>query len=373
MLAIALARSASIWRSRSVEHRLKKRLVSAEVAGARKAALPRLLAPQLATLSEDAPKTGDWLSEIKFDGYRMMARLADGEVSIYSRNNKSWTDRLPVLAKSLATLPAKQAWLDGEVVALEKTGRSSFSMLKGQLTGETSGALFFYVFDLLYLDGHDLTRCRQIDRKVLLAQLLAKPPPFVRYSEHHEGLPQRILEQACAMKLEGVICKRTDAPYQGGRNKNWLKLKCVQREEFVVVGYTDPQGSRKGFGALHLGYYDRKGNLHYAGGVGTGFSHAKLIEMHRQLQAIERKIGPRILVHGEGPPKGIHWVKPQLIAETQYLEWTGDGVLRHTTFLGLRDDKEAKDVVRDPPSRLEGTARPAPVSTVVTARKSAPR
>ncbi|MGE0153221.1 MAG: DNA ligase D [Reyranellaceae bacterium] len=322
----------------------------AQLEGARKARLPRRLAPQLATLTETAPQDAGWLSEIKFDGYRMVARIADGEATIFSRNGLDWTGKLPHLVAALARLPVKQAWVDGELVSLDEAGHSSFARLKNALSEKQTGALFYYLFDLVHLDGYDLSRCPQVERKKLLAQLLAAPPPFLRYSEHYEGVPQRVREQACAMRLEGVICKRADAPYQQSRNRNWLKLKCIQREEFVVVGYTDPKGSRNGFGALLVGYFDGKGALHYAGGVGSGFTQATLKELHGKLEPLQRKIGPRLVVHGkEGPPRGIRWVKPELVAELQFLDWTGDGVLRHAIFLGLREDKQPMDVVREPP------------------------
>jgi bifunctional non-homologous end joining protein LigD len=340
----------------------------AKTEGARKAAATRKLAPQLATLAEEAPTDAGWLTEIKFDGYRMVAHIDDGDVTILSRNGLDWSNKLPEIAASLARLPVKNAWVDGEVVALTGEGHSSFSQLKTALSDKRTGSLVFYLFDLLYLDGYSLAGCKQVDRKNLLAQVLADPPPLIRYSEHFEGVPERVKEQACAMHLEGVICKRADAPYRSDRNRNWLKLKCIQREEFVVVGYTDPKGSRTGFGALLMGYYDDKGALHYAGGVGTGFNEKMLAELHKRLQQLERKIGPRIIVHGEeGPPRGMHWVKPELVAELQFTEWTGDGVLRHATFLGLREDKEPMDVVREPPEAVaEGHALSA--GSIVTAK-----
>ncbi len=354
--------------ARTKRSRKPQKVDPAETPGARKAPLPRKLTPQLATLSEKAPEDSGWLSEIKFDGYRMVARIDNGKVIIFSRNGLDWTDKLPHLVASLANLPVEQAWVDGEVVSLNAEGHSSFSLLKNALSDKQTGGLFYYLFDLMHLDGYDLSQCTQIDRKNLLAQLLAEPPPFIKYSEHYEGVPDRVREQACAMHLEGVICKRADAPYQQSRNRNWLKLKCVQREEFVIVGYTDPKGSRTGFGALLMGYYDSKGALHYAGGVGTGFNHATLKDLHGKLEAIERKIGPRIIVHGEeGPPRGIHWVKPELIAELQFLDWTGDGVLRHATFLGLREDKEPMDVVREPPEAAK-PGHTLAASAIVTAK-----
>ncbi len=343
----------------------------AETPGARKTAPPRRLSPQLATLSETVPEDSGWLSEIKFDGYRMLAHVADGGVSIFSRNGVDWSKKLPEIAAGLGRLPVANAWIDGEVVALSEDGHSSFSRLKTALSDKRTNGLLFYVFDLLYLDGYDLMRCAQVDRKRLLEHVLADPPPLIRYSQHFEGVPERVREQACAMHLEGVICKRADAPYRQERNRNWLKLKCIRREEFVIVGYTDPKGSRAGFGALLMGYYDGKGALHYAGGVGTGFSQATLKDLHGRLKKLERKVGPRIIVHGqEGPPRGIRWVKPELIAELQFLDWTGDGVLRHAAFLGLREDKEPAEVVREPPEAA-AAGRAVAAGAIVTAR--APR
>lgn len=339
-----------------------------KVEGSRKRALPAKLAPQLATLAETAPEDGGWLSEIKFDGYRMLARIADGKVTIFSRNGLDWTHKLPHLAASLAQLPVKQAWVDGEVVSLDEDGHSSFSALKNALSDKQSGGLFYYLFDLLHLDGFDLASSPQVARKKLLGELLADPPPFVKYSEHYEGVPERVREQACAMRLEGVICKRADAPYRQQRSRNWLKLKCVQREEFLVVGFTEPKGSRTGLGALHMGYFDDRGSLHYAGGVGTGFDRATLQDLRARLSKIERKVGPRIVVHGEGPPRGLRWVRPELVAELQYLDWTGDGVLRHAVFLGLREDKEAGDVVREPPRTAGAGESRVAGATIVTAK-----
>jgi len=336
----------------------------AGLAGARRARLPVAMKPQLATLVEKAPEAKGWLSEIKFDGYRMLARLDSGEVRLLSRNALPWSDRLPEIAKALAALPAGKAWLDGEVIALEADGRSNFGLLKKALSDGRTGDLVFYVFDILHLDGWDLTACRQDDRKLVLHGLIgAEPPPRIRYSEHLEGVPDRIREQACGMRLEGIICKDAAAPYRQARSRSWLKLKCIQREEMLVLGFTDPKGSRGGLGALHVGYYDPDGALHYAGGVGTGFDQRTLKALRERLDPLKRRIGPRVLIHGEGPPRGLHWVKPELVVELQYLDWTPDKSLRHAVFLGLREDKAAADVIRDPPAGAGG--KPADTGGVI--------
>ncbi len=343
----------------------------ARLKGARKARLPQKMAPQLATLIEETPPGSDWLSEIKFDGYRMLARIEDGEVRIFSRNGLPWEKKLPRIARSLGRLKVASAWLDGEIVVLDEDGRSSFSRLKNALGGEQRD-IFFFLFDILHLDGFSLMECRQDDRKAVLEQVLGpEPPTWLKYSDHMEGLPDRIRQRACEMHLEGIIVKAADAPYRQQRTRSWLKLKCIQREEFVVVGFTDPQGSREGFGALHLGYYDADGKLHYAGGCGSGFNTKMLNDLHARLEASVRKIPPSILIHGDGPPKRLNWVKPEIVVETQFTEWTDGGSVRHCVFLGVRDDKTPSDVVRDPPT--EPIGRFSGAGTVVTAVAAKPK
>jgi bifunctional non-homologous end joining protein LigD len=359
---------------KAVAH-LKRKNAKVDVAklkGAKKGRLPAKISPQLATLVEEVPPGKGWISEIKFDGYRMVARIENGKVIIYSRNGNVWTAKLPTIAKSLGKLKLKQAWLDGEIVVLDDEGKSNFSKLKDALSGEDQRNIFFFAFDLLYLDGYNVMGCSQLDRKRLLDSVLGDdPPPFIRYSDHMAEAPEAIQQRACQMHLEGIIVKQADAPYRQARTRSWLKLKCVQREEFVVIGYTDPQGTRAGFGALHLGYYDKDGELHYAGGVGTGFNTKKLVAMEKTLSNMTRRIPPAIWIHGEKPPAKMHWVRPEMVVETQFIDWTGAGSVRHAVFMGIRDDKEASDVVRDPPtvakSRFSGTG------TIVRAARAKPK
>lgn len=351
------------------EDKPKKRIAKVDVSklkGAKKARIPAKISPQLATLVEQAPSGSGWLSEIKFDGYRMLARIGDGEVKIFSRNGNPWTSKIPTIAKSLTKLNVKQAWLDGEIVVLDDEGKSNFSKLKDALGSADPKNVFFYLFDILYLDGYNTMNCRQDDRKRLLEYVLGNnPPPYIKYSDHMEEQPEAIQEKACQMHLEGIIVKQADAPYKSSRTRAWLKLKCIQREEFIVVGYTDPQGTRAGLGALHLGYYDKEGDLHYAGGVGTGFNTKTLLEIEKKLSEHIRKIPPAIWVHGEKPPSRMHWVKPEMVVETSYMEWTDGGVIRHAVFLGTRDDKTPSDVVRDPPT--EAVTRYTGAGTIVKA------
>ena len=355
-----------------------QRLDPAAIADSRRAKLPRAFAPQLATLTEEVPEGKEWLSEIKFDGYRMLARIERGKVSIWSRNGLDWTRKLPNLIPPLEALGLHEAYLDGEVVSLDTEGRSNFGQLKSDLSDGRSDRLFYYLFDLPYLYGHDLQRCRLIDRKDALKALLrGHDGGALRFSDHIEGSAEPMRAKACAMHLEGIICKQADSRYEQGRSRSWLKVKCVGREEFVVLGFTEPSGSREGLGALHLGYYDGEGALHYAGGVGTGFNRKTLAALRRELEKLEVKTGPSIVFHAGEIPKGIRWVKPKLVVEVQYGSWTPDKILRHSTFLGLRDDKAAEEVVREAPESDADLGAPAitrrPGARILVARKPSKR
>lgn len=325
--------------------------------GAREATLPREPKAQLATLAREAPAGDGWLHEIKFDGYRILARWDGEEVRLFSRNGKDWTDRFPEIAESLSRLPPVPALLDGEVVALESDGSSSFRRLQEALSEERTRGLVYQVFDLLHLRDHDLTRVPLEERKRTLHDLMATSEASgerVRYTDHIEGKGPAFLERACGMGLEGIISKRRDAPYAAGRNKGWLKAKCTRHRELVIGGYTDPAGSRTGFGALLLGAHDDDGRLVYVGKVGTGFDERRLLRLHEALVRIEVEASPF-----EPMPKGVgsvHWVRPVLVAEVEFTEWTGDGMLRHPTFRGLREDKEPTEIRL--PSSDEHAARP---------------
>lgn len=348
------------------------------IAGSRRARLPRKLAPQLATLTEEVPEGRGWLSEIKFDGYRMLTRVERGKVTIWSRNGLDWTRKLPHLVPPLEGLGLHEAYLDGEVVSLDAEGRSNFGQLKSDLSDGRSDRLFYYLFDLPYLDGYDLQRCPLTDRKAALKVLLqGHDGGALRFSDHVEGSAEPMRAKACAMHLEGIICKRADARYESGRSRSWLKVKCIGREEFVILGFTEPSGSREGLGSLHLGYYDGEGALHYAGGVGTGFDRKTLSTLRRALDDLEVKTGPSIAFHAGEVPKGIRWVKPKLVVEIQYGSWTPDKILRHSTFLGLRDDKAAEEVVREAPESDADMGAPAivrrPGARIVVARRPSKR
>ena len=313
--------------------------------GAKKRAMPRSLEPQLATLVEAAPDGEGWIHEIKYDGYRVLARIDGGKVRLFTRNGHDWTTRFAPIAAALAAVPAKRALLDGELVVLDPDGATSFRKLQEALSAGRTGSFVYYVFDLPHLDGYDLGGVPQLQRKEALSQLLAASgfdrESLVRYSDHLTGHGPEFHGQACQLGLEGIIAKRANAPYRAGRGKAWLKVKCTLHEEFVVCGFTDPGGGRKGFGSLLLAGHEN-GRLVYAGRVGTGFSSRQLDQLHRQLKAIETGRSP---LSGKPPSlKGVHWVEPALVAEVEFTERTRDGHLRHPSFRGLREDKEAREI-----------------------------
>lgn len=317
--------------------------------GARKAPMPEFLAPQLATLVDKPPAGDEWLHELKFDGYRMLCFLSRGKARFLSRNGKDWTEKFPNLSASLKKLPATTAILDGEVVIQDKAGRSSFQALQQSMKSRAS-AFVFQVFDLVYLDGFSLTRTPLRDRKALLEELLTggKSKDPLRYSEHIEGNGPQFLKQACEYGIEGIVSKLADSPYESTRNKNWLKTKCIKRQEFVIAGYTPSKKDFPGFGSLILGVYDQ-GKLVYSGRVGTGFSIKQRLEIQKKLDRITQPSMPFAVKPKDPGLRDAHWAKPQLVAEVAFAEWTADGSIRHPSFQGLREDKKPTEIVREEP------------------------
>ena len=335
------------------------RLDLARVGGAVKASLPAFVEPQLATLVDSAPDGDAWVHEMKYDGYRMLCRKDGEKVRIFTRNRNDWTAKFPTLAASIARLPLKSAWIDGEIVVPDAEGRTSFQALQNALSNEADGKLQYFAFDLLYVDGYDIRKSRLLERKRLLEQIFRSASGILHYSEHFEVPGSEFLAHACKLKLEGAVSKRADSPYLSGRGRSWLKIKCGRRQEMVIGGFTDPEGSRSGFGALLLGIYEADGRFRYSGKVGTGFNDATLQSLRAKLERLASDKTPFY-----NPPTGAearrsHWVKPQLVAEISFTEWTTDGTLRHPSFLGLRTDKKAKEVVREVPAVLKGPQNPA--------------
>ncbi|CUJ83082.1 Putative DNA ligase-like protein Rv0938/MT0965 [Achromobacter sp. 2789STDY5608615] len=333
------------------------------------AALPDRLKPQLATLVEGVPRQADpdWLYEMKFDGYRLLARLDHGEVRLYTRNGHDWAPKLPHLVAALRRMPLETAWLDGEIVMLADNGAPSFQALQNAFDGERTGAILFYAFDLPYVTGRDLRGEPLRVRRAVLARVMdAAGGDPLRLSDAFDAAPADLVASACRMGLEGIIAKRLSSPYVSRRSDNWIKLKCARRQEFVVVGYTDPQGARVGLGALLLAYHDEAGRLVYAGKVGTGFDDAGLAALRERLQALETR---QASVKAGGGGRGTHWVRPELVAEVSFGEWTESGHVRHSVFRGLRTDKPARAITRE----VAMTAGKTPGKTTAKAAAKPPR
>jgi bifunctional non-homologous end joining protein LigD len=313
--------------------------------------LPAVVEPELATLVREAPEGDGWLHEIKFDGVRLLAFLDRGKARLVSRNNLDWTGRLPFLAKDLAErLPAGSALLDGELVAMKDGRVSDFGLLKEALGRRDQANLVYWVFDLLFLDGQDLRDRPLLERKTLLKSLLEKAGGSrLRYCDHVMGKGPLFFAASCGEGLEGIVSKRQDAPYRSGRTREWVKVKCQERQEFVIVGFTNPRSSRQGLGALLLAVHEGSG-LRYSGRVGTGFSEKVLTDLRARLGKLERARPPVTDALSTAERRGVHWVEPRLVAEVSFLNWTRDHRLRQPSFLGLREDKEATDVVREEPA-----------------------
>jgi bifunctional non-homologous end joining protein LigD len=320
----------------------------------RRARMPKVpQAVELATLVDAAPAGDEWLHEIKFDGYRMLGRVVKGKATFTSRNGRDWTSKFPELARAAGLLAVDGAIIDGEVVCLKPDGTTSFQGLQNVFQSGRTGELIYYVFDILHLNGHDLALAPLEVRKAILKSVLSGTPGSIRFSDSIEGSGRDVLDKACHLHLEGIVCKRRDSVYRSGRGLDWLKVKCSQHEEFVIGGFTKPGGRRTHLGALLLGYYDRGSRLIYAGRVGTGFNEASLATLHRKLAKLVRKRSPYSNLSSDtGEARDVTWVKPTLVAEIQFTNWTDEGLLRHPSFQGLREDKPASKVIHDEPLSL---------------------
>lgn len=329
----------------------------AGIDGAVQAPMPERVEVELATRVQRVPDGEGWLHEIKLDGYRITCRVAGGSVRLLTRQGHDWTAKMGALARALARMDLPDVLLDGEVVVLRPDGVSDFGLLQQSLSEGRDEDLVYFVFDLLYLDGYDLRDCRLADRKDALARLLESPgtPSAVRFTDHVVGRGNTFHRQACEFDLEGAVSKRVDSSYRAGRGRDWLKVKCLERQEFVIGGYTDPSGSREGFGALLVGVHDTGGSLVYAGRVGTGFSDSTIARLSEELASMERRESPFAQLPQDSRHGEVHWVEPELVAEVRFSNWTRDGRLRQASFIGLRHDKSAGDVVAEP-EESSGTA-----------------
>ena len=314
-----------------------------------KAPLPLTLQPQLATLVDSLPAhPADWIYEIKFDGYRILCRIEGGKIQLLTRNGNDWSHKLPDLVKALGKMGLKSGWLDGEIVVPGENGIPDFQALQNAFDSSRTQGIVYYLFDIPFYDGYDLRDAPVTERRAFLKTFFEKSPPdAVRFSETFGARAADIVASACHMGLEGVIGKHTTSTYVSRRSSYWIKLKCGQRQEFVIGGYIHPQGSRIGLGSLLLGVYDDDKQLRYAGNVGTGFSDKTLHELKEKLKGIGSTRSP--FNEATDIDRKAHWVMPTLVAEVSFGEWTRDGRIRHSVFHGLRTDKKAVAITREKP------------------------
>ncbi|WLH43642.1 DNA ligase D [Pseudomonas beijingensis] len=333
---------------KAAQPKSSKRTSKTTLSGAVAGPLPETLKPELATLVDSAPD-GDWLYEIKFDGYRVMARIENGDVRLLTRNGHDWTHKLPKQAEALAGLGLESAWLDGEMVVANDQGVPDFQALQNAFEVGSSGKIAYYLFDMPYLNGMDLRKVPVQERRVALAAVLEpNQSPLLRFSDAFEDPPEALLNSACQMQMEGLIGKRVGSAYVSRRSNDWIKLKCKNRQEFVVVGFSDPKGARSAFGALLLGLHDAdSGQLRYAGKVGTGFNETTLKSIYQQLLPLETKKAAVVNPPTGYEAKGVHWLEPTLLAEVAFAEMTKEGSVRHAVFHGLRNDKPAKAITQE--------------------------
>ena len=353
---------------------LRELAVSPSIEGAVKARQPDSLKPQLATLVDDVPTGDDWSYEIKFDGYRTLARIDRGDakpVRILTRSGLDWTAKFKRQAQAFAALDVETAWIDGEAVVLDEHGVPSFQALQNAFDANRGQDIVIFAFDLPYLNGYDLRDVPLVQRRALLRALLEGfDDDTIRFSEDFALDPHDLLHSACAMALEGIVGKRCDSRYTSTRSGSWIKLRCRRRQEFVIGGYSEPSGSRSGFGALLLGVFDARGKLHYAGRVGTGFDAATLRSIKRELDQLESARSPFAEPPVERSRTKVHWVRPERVAECNFSEWTSERVVRQASFISLRRDKPAREIVQEAPRSVREASSDGATTASVTGRQA---
>ncbi|NVH73716.1 DNA ligase D [Paraburkholderia sp. JPY432] len=334
--------------------------------------MPLLIEPQLATLVDRHPAGGDWSYEIKFDGYRMLSRIENGDVKLITRNGHDWTSRMPGLRAALEAFPVDSAWLDGEAVVLDATGKPDFNSLQNAFDRRSTSDIVLFVFDLLWLNGADVRERPLRERRALLRKVMQEMEgPLLRFSDDFAEDPGSLVASACKMQLEGIIGKRADAPYRSGRSTDWIKLKCNLRQEFVVAGFSRVKGAKSGVRSLLLGVYEKDGSLRYAGHVAPHLSTAQSAGFARRAAALAQE--EPVFYNAPEPERDreFHWLKPDIVAEVSFLEWTPSGEVRHPVFHAIREDKPAsavteEGVAEDPASGVVRSTRerPGPRGTV---------
>jgi len=331
--------------------------------GQAEVALPAFRPVQLAKLVDTVPSGDRWIHEMKYDGYRILVAVGGGEARAYTRSGLDWSDRFPSILSEARKLQVRSALIDGEAVVIDAEGRSSFQALQNALKGAPA-SIDYYAFDLLQLDGDDLKRVPLLERKKKLEAILPARNPILRYSDHIQGRGEELLHRFCDAGLEGIISKLADSDYVAARDGSWLKIKCIKRQEFVVVGWT-PSDKERAFRSLVLGVYDG-GKLRYAGKVGTGFDTAELVRLMKIMAPLEQRTAtveaPRTEV------RGARWLRPKLVAEIAFTEMTNEGTLRHPSYLGLREDKKPEAVVLETERRTETVPRPARSAVAISNR-----
>lgn len=341
----------SIWSKTGLKKVRKKKV---NITSTRKFSIPKLtldlrrskfpeeIFPELATLVDKPPQGDQWLHEIKLDGYRMLSFITGNSVRLMSRNNHDWTMHFNRVVKELKKFQNTNIIFDGEVVLLNKEGKSNFQLLQNSIKKGESQPFIYYIFDLLYIDHYNLMDLTLLERKKILEKIIPTDNEILRYSDHIVGHGEEVFKKACELTLEGIVSKKIDSCYEKKRTKNWLKIKCVKRQEFVVGGYSPPSGARKYFGSLYLGVYNNKKEFIYCGNVGTGFNEASLKDIYTQLQKYKTNQNP-FNCNPPGVTSAI-WVKPCLIVEVEFSEFTDEGSIRHPSFKGIRKDKKPKEV-----------------------------